>query len=76
MKGTNPKTVKATSYELKEATYELGVGVDPADCHEAFSDLALEELNLVVHGAHVLLAGLGGDDQRRDHKLAVALFAS
>ena len=60
---------------MRDATYELGVGVDPADCHEAFCDLAFEEFDFVVHGAHVLLAGLGGDDQRRNYKLAIALLA-
>jgi len=50
--------------------------VDPADCHESFSNLALKELDLIVHRAHVLLASLGWNNDRRDHELTISFLTS
>ena len=49
--------------------------VDPAYGHQSFCDLALEELDLVVHGTLVLLARLGRHYQGRNVKLTVFFFA-
>ena len=43
-------------------TYKLRVSVDPPESHESFGDLAFKKLNFVIHGAHILLARLSGDD--------------
>ena len=56
-------------------TYELRVRVDPSNGHQSFGDLRFEELNLVIHGALVLLACLRWNDNRGDDELPVPLFA-
>jgi len=43
-------------------TYELGVSVDPPDCHQTLCYLAFKKLNFVIHATLILLAGLRRND--------------
>ena len=74
--GTGPNSRNELDHRQPcEPTYILWVSVDPPERHEALLNLALVDLNLILHGALVLFACLSGHDDCCDVQLAVDLFA-